>query len=68
MDGRDGMRSTALRDHVAYAGFASTALRRHTELELHLVEGHSGTRMASDLSVRHPAANANDHGVEALAG
>ena len=68
MDGRNGMRRTALSDHVACAGFASAALRGHAEFELHLVERHSGTRMAGDLSVGHSTANANDHGVKAVAG
>jgi hypothetical protein len=51
MDGGSGMGRAALSDHVARAGFASTALRCHAEFELHFVERHSGTRMAGNLSV-----------------
>ncbi len=65
----DGMGRTALRDDFACATFASATLCGHAKLELHLVKGHSGTRMTRNLPVRHSAANANDHGSEgALAG
>jgi hypothetical protein len=62
MEGCDGMRRAALRDDIASAAFALTALGGHTEFKLHLVETHPGAHVPCDFSVRDPAANANDHG------
>jgi hypothetical protein len=59
----------ALCDDAARAFFAPTTLGGDTEFELHVVEAHSRTRMACDVSVRDSTANADNHGdEEALAG
>jgi hypothetical protein len=62
------MRGTALVDHVACTGFALAALCRDTKFELNFVKSHAGTRVTRNFPVGHSAANANDHGLKALAG
>jgi hypothetical protein len=63
------VRSAALRNNVAGTAFTLATLRGNPQFELHFVEGHAGARMASDFSVGHSAAHADDHGSEgALAG
>lgn len=45
------MRCAALGNDVSGATFATSALGGNTQLELHFVEGHSGTRVAGNVAV-----------------
>ena len=56
------MGGAALCDHIACAALALAALGGDAEFELHFVEGHPSAHVARDLTVRHSAAYANDHG------
>ena len=65
---RDRMRCAALRHHVARTTFAATTLSGNAEFKLNFVESHARTRMPRNFAIRDPAANANDHGEQQLAG
>ncbi len=65
----NGVVRAALRDDIARATFALTALRRDAKFELHLVKAHPRTGVARDFAIRDAAADADNHGdEEAVAG
>jgi hypothetical protein len=51
-----------LRHDLANAALALAALGCHAQLELNVVEAHSGTSMTGDLTIGDTAANTSDHG------
>ena len=55
----------ALCNDIAGATFTAAALRGHAQLQLDLIETHSGAGMAGDFSVRNTAADTDDHGGQA---
>ena len=57
----NGVRSAALRHHVAGAALAASTLGGYAQLKLNFVETHASACMAGNLSVGNPAANADDH-------
>jgi len=52
----------ALRDQLARARRASSALARHAQLALNRFEVHARAGMAGDFSVGNPVAYTNNHG------
>jgi hypothetical protein len=52
----------ALRDDLANAALTLATLRCDAQLELDVVEAHSGAGMTGNLTVRDSAANTSDHG------
>lgn len=68
MKRRDRVRCTALSHHVPGTAFAAAALSGHAEFELNFVESHARARMPCDFAIRDPAADANDHGGQQVAG
>ena len=56
----------ALRHDITRATFATAALGGDTQFELDFIESHACTNVACNFTIRHSAANANDHEVKAL--
>jgi hypothetical protein len=52
----------ALGHHIACAAFALAALGGHAQFKLDFVKAHARTNVASDFTVRDPAADTDDHG------
>jgi hypothetical protein len=58
-----GAGAVALRDDVARAAFALTALGGNTQFELDLVKAQPGTGVTGNFAVRDSAADTDDHGL-----
>jgi hypothetical protein len=53
--------AAALRDHLAGAAFAASALGGNAQLELDFVKVHAGSGVARNVAVGDAAADTDDH-------
>lgn len=68
VDGCRAALAATLGDHIARAGFATSALGGYTKFKLDLVKAHASVRVACDFAIGNSVANTNDHGSTVLAG
>ena len=56
------MAALALGHHIARTALTPAALGGHAQFKLDFVKAHARTNVASDFTVRDPAADTDDHG------